>query len=174
MKNIGMSIISGCIVISLSGCGGEVASNELPSFGTESTMTVSYGMYGENNDLGSPEQIRIVWHKNNSIESKLTLTSDIDTRLDGYLSSKYGAPHYHYDIDQASETGIYKITCNIGVRSGEWAEYSCLRDGTFIIDQDNSIDNGFVVDYTGTNRVFSSDPTNTGTETVGFIGYPQQ
>lgn len=174
MKKIQISItVASVLAVALfSGCQGVPSEEDsLPNYGSASTVEVSYGMYGENNDLGSPEQIRITWHKNNSVDSALYLTSSVDTGSDGYLASRYGVPHYHYSIDRATEIGVYKITCDPAVSSGSWIEYSCLRDGTFISQQDPTIDNRFVIEQSGSNRLFDSDPTDTGSETVGEISY---
>jgi len=174
MNNMYISITTSVLALTLlSGCQGSQSSQEdiTSNYGSASTVEISYGMYGANNDLGSPEQIRITWHKNNSVESSLSLTSSIDTSSDGYLSSKYGAPHYDYTIDKATDIGVYKITCDPAVSSGTWVEYSCLRDGMFTSQQDTSLDNGFVIEQSGTNRLYDSDPTNTGTETIGWLAY---
>lgn len=162
---IGLLLFNGC-------GGGSTPDDNIENIGESSEVSIEYGLYGSNKDLGSEDHIRITWIKKSSVESPLIITSDVDTSTDGYLSSLYGSPHYHYDIDKASDIGTYIINCSVAVESEEWVRYTCLREGMFLDEQDSSIDNSFVIKYTGENRVSDSDPTGTGSETLGWLSYP--
>lgn len=173
MNNLHKKMLHGFIVsfiiFNIIGCG-ETQKKTLET-GTTQPVTVDYGMYGVNKSLGSPEMIRIVWNKKSDFNDTLRLSSDVNTSLDTYLLSKYGPEHYDYNIYKASAVGIYKITCSSRISSGEWIEYICLRDGEYLNEQDTSRDNGFVIKFTGSNKLYHSNLKNTGTESIGSISY---
>lgn len=168
---INSSVVTAALVLSvaLTGCGGTTDGDSAEAHGTASTLEVAYGYYGTNGDMGTSDTIRIIWTKNTTMESELSLTSDIDTSTDAYLESKFGYPHYHYSIDKATAPGVYTLTCEPSVRTGDWTEYSCSRDGLFTDEQDSEVDYGFVVENPSTNLVFDANPENTGNYTLGFI-----
>ena len=172
MNIIKYSLTAFTILVLLVGCGEGTTDNENVTIDEPSSeFLVEYGMYGVNNDLGTSETIRITWIRKSTVPSSLYLTSNIDSASDPILESKYGSPHYHYTIDKVDKPGTYHITCEPATRTGLWTEFSCLRDGTFIVDQDTSIDNGFVLATSGgSNRVF--DAKTTTTDTLGFIVHP--
>jgi hypothetical protein len=171
IKQILTGTLALCLLLTLSGCDEDDTEEAVVSSGTESTMVVEYGSYGENNIFGTSETIRIIWTKNTTLNSSLNLTSNVDTSTDAYLSSEFGTPHFNYDIDNATEAGVYTIVCEPIFSSGDWIRYSCLRDGMLASQQNTDIDNGFVIDYTIMNRVFDTNPENTGSVTLGFITY---
>ena len=158
-------------IFTFAGCGEEDTPSQTV-YGTESTVEFQYGYYGPNKDLGTSDTIRIIWTKNTTLESALYLTSNVDTSSDSYLEDAFGSPHYHYTIDKATEAGVYTVTCSPDVYTGTWARYYCLRDGMFTSEQDQTLDNGFVIEYTGSNRVYDTNPEGTGTYTLGYLTHP--
>lgn len=153
------------------GCGEDPQNLDTPEE-PKSTLSISYGLYGQNQDLGTSETIRLSWHRRAKSPSKLTLTTNLETQDDPLLESIYGARKYHFDIDKVTAPGIYNITCEPAIRTGTWTQYKCLRDGMFISQQDQSLDNGFVIE-TGnrSNRVFDS-LIGTGTSSIGWLVHP--
>jgi hypothetical protein len=172
MKIIDISIlITISISVIFSGCGTEEREEVVSDSNVKSSLSIAYGYYGANKDLGSDKTIRITWNKATTIESALYLTSDVDTSLYQSLQTEYSTPHYHYTIDKASNPDVYIINCEPAIWTSDWVKYSCLREGIFLSEQDKSIDNSFVITYTGSNRIYDSNQNNTGTETIGWLSY---
>jgi len=175
MKNISLkTIVIGMVAgVVLSGCGETTNTDTFDSepVTTNDSVTVSTGYYGENNDLGTPTQIRFYWLKLDDTERTLYLTSSIDTSTDGYLLSTYGSPHYNYSITKVKDKGIYAITCDVGVYTADWVKYSCYTDfNNTTLAKDPTIDNSFVIDYTSHNRVYAWYDNST--VTLADVVYP--
>ncbi len=172
MKFIKIATLISILALILSGCGGasDTGSSEPSAHGSASTATIEYGMYGPNGDLGSPNQIRIIWHKNTTIESELTLTSNVDTSTDPILESTYGSPHYHYSIAKKTAQGTYTYYCDPAVTTGDWIKYTC--DSNVIGETNNvTLDNSFVIDSHG-GLLQDTDPYGTGSESLGSVSIP--
>lgn len=172
MKFIKIATSISLLALMLNGCGGasDTGNNEPSAHGSASTTTVEYGMYGPDGDLGSPNQIRIIWNKNTTLESELTLTSNVDTSADPILQSTYGSPHYHYSIAKKTAQGTYTYYCDPAITTGDWIKYTCESNILGEIN-DPTLDNSFVIDLHG-GLLQDSDPYDTGAESLGSVYIP--